>query len=336
MSIGTEKTLIVSVMRNEGPYILEWLAHHFALGFDDLLIFTNHCTDNTDRILDRLEYLMPHRVKHQPNPKVMFPDKGIWHIMALRFAGHFGRYRAADWLYVTDADEFLILKKKHKSLDDLMNGLGDADAVSLTSVPFNSGGHKSLTTGQVKKQFTQTSKDLKAAKAEGRDTITAVKTLFRASVKGARRPHRPVTPDFSSTGQRWINGSGHVMPSEWTDGRGKAIEANGTTDHAQLNHYSIKSAADFLLKVDRGDAVNPDRLGQSLQYWNNANRAGDNDSCGATQSKAAAALVREWMADSELRELCEESVVLREAQLAAILLTKSGEALARDIGYFDD
>jgi len=335
MSIGGEKTLMISVMRNEGPFILEWLAHHFTLGIDDLLIFTNHCTDNTDRILDRLETLMPHRVKHQPNPKVMFPDRGAWHIMALRFAGQFGRYRAADWLYVTDADEFLVLKQKHKTLDDLMEALGPMDAVSFTSIPFGSDGHKTLTNEQVKKRFTTTSKDLVDASKDGRETITAVKTLFRSSVEGARRPHRPVTPKFSSAGQRWVNGSGQVMLAEWTDGHNKSIEANGSTDHAQLNHYSIKSAADFLLKADRGDAVNPDRLGQSAKYWGRANRAGDTDTCGTVQSKAAKELVDSWLADSELRELCEESHILRESTLLQILKTAQGEALAKDIRYFD-
>ena len=55
MAIGGEKALLLAVMRNEGPYIIEWMAHHFALGIDDLLVFTNFCTDNTDKILDRIE-----------------------------------------------------------------------------------------------------------------------------------------------------------------------------------------------------------------------------------------------------------------------------------------
>ena len=50
MAIGGEKALLLAVMRNEGPYVIEWLAHHFALGIDDVLVFTNFCTDNTDKI----------------------------------------------------------------------------------------------------------------------------------------------------------------------------------------------------------------------------------------------------------------------------------------------
>ncbi len=335
MSIGSEKTLMLTVMRNEGPYILEWVAHHFSIGFDDLLIFTNNCTDNTDLILDRLEVLMPHRIKHQPNPKVMFPDKGLWHVMALRYAGQFGRCRAADWLYVTDADEFLILKQKHKTLDDLMGEIGSTDAISFTSVAFNSNGQKEQGSGQVKKRFTQTTKDLKAAKNEGRASITAVKTLFRNSIEGPRRPHRPVTSEFSTTGKRWVNGSGDAMPAEWTDAHNKGIEANGTRKHAQLNHYIIKSAAEFLLKVDRGDAVHAERLGKSAKYWNHANTQGDVDKSGTTQSRAARALFSEFLSDPVLRALHEESLELRERRLSEILKTEQGDNLARAIGYYD-
>ncbi len=335
MTIRNEKTLLLCVMRNEAPYILEWVAHHFALGIDDLLIFTNHCNDNTDKILDRLEVLMPHRVKHQPNPKVMFPDRGMWHIMALRYAGHFGRYRAADWLYVTDADEFLNLKNGITTLDELMDAVGSTDAISFTSVAFNSNGHKHASQELVTHRFTQTSTDFENAASTGNSSITAVKTLYRNTIVGPRRPHRPVTKNFSTSGAKWVNGSGVALGPSWTDGAGKAIDGNGTRDFAQLNHYSIKSAAEFLLKVDRGDAVNADRLGASQEYWANANRTGVTDKSGVGLSAAAQEMYEYFLSDPELRSLHEESFELRETQLSNILKTKGGEELAKTIGYFD-
>jgi hypothetical protein len=335
MSIGGEKTLLITIMRNEGPYILEWLAHHFALGIDDLLVFTNFCTDNTDKILDRLEVLMPHRIKHQPNPKVMFPDRGIWHIMALRYAGHFGRYRAADWLYVTDADEFLNLKRGIKTLDELFGATGRADAVSFTSVSFNSNGHKHASTEPITKKFTQTSHDFKAAAKAQKPSTTAVKTLYRNSIVGHRRPHRPVTKAFSQTGAKWINGAGNPMPADWTDSSNKAIEGIGTRTYAQVNHYAIKSAAEFLLKVDRGDAVNADRLGASERYWAHGNRIGNTDKSGIGLSPDAQKLYDYFLSDPELRELHEQSFDLRQTKLDEILKTEGGQTLAKAIGYFD-
>ncbi len=48
------RTAIVTTMKNEGPFILEWLAYHRAIGVDDFLIYTNDCTDGTDSMLQML------------------------------------------------------------------------------------------------------------------------------------------------------------------------------------------------------------------------------------------------------------------------------------------
>ncbi|MEO0485592.1 MAG: glycosyltransferase family 2 protein [Pseudomonadota bacterium] len=334
MAIRGEHVVLLSAMSNEGPYVLEWLAHHFALGCDELVIVTNSNTDNTDLILDRLERLMPERVKHVPNPKQMFPDRGKWHIMALRYAGLMGRVREADWLYVTDADELLNLRGADATFDDFFDAAGEADAVAFTSIAFNSNGRVAPERGLVSEQFTETASDFAAAEARSEVQLTAVKSLIRNRIEGARRPHRPQTPEFSKTGMRWINGSGHVMGPEWTDTNDKAMNGWGSRDFGQVNHYSIKSAGEFLLKVDRGDAVHAERLGASAQYWRYANRSGARDTSLVGLSPSARALYDGWLADPKLAALHAESFEKREARLAQIVKTPEGERLAREIGYF--
>ena len=49
-----EIRLVISTMKDEAPYILEWIAHHRGIGFTDFLIYTNDCSDGTDLLLDRL------------------------------------------------------------------------------------------------------------------------------------------------------------------------------------------------------------------------------------------------------------------------------------------
>ena len=44
----------VLTVRNEGAFLLEWLAHHKGIGFTDFLVFSNDCDDGTDAMLDRL------------------------------------------------------------------------------------------------------------------------------------------------------------------------------------------------------------------------------------------------------------------------------------------
>ena len=48
------KFLAILTVRNEGAFLLDWLAHHRAVGITDVLVFSNDCQDGTDAMLDRL------------------------------------------------------------------------------------------------------------------------------------------------------------------------------------------------------------------------------------------------------------------------------------------
>ncbi len=49
------RALAVLCVRNEGAFLLEWLAHHKGVGFTEFLVFSNDCDDGTDAMLDRLD-----------------------------------------------------------------------------------------------------------------------------------------------------------------------------------------------------------------------------------------------------------------------------------------
>ena len=51
------RAFLVATAKNEGPFLLEWVAHHLAIGFTDLVVYTNDCSDGTDDMLIRLEEL---------------------------------------------------------------------------------------------------------------------------------------------------------------------------------------------------------------------------------------------------------------------------------------
>ena len=44
----------LTCLRNEAPYIVDWLAHHRALGMDHVLVLTHDCDDGSDVLLGRL------------------------------------------------------------------------------------------------------------------------------------------------------------------------------------------------------------------------------------------------------------------------------------------
>jgi len=49
--------LILTTLKNEGAFLLDWVAYNLALGFDHFLIFTNDCSDGTDEMAQRLAEL---------------------------------------------------------------------------------------------------------------------------------------------------------------------------------------------------------------------------------------------------------------------------------------
>ena len=298
--------LILGIMKNEGPYILEWVAHHLSVGVDRFMIFSNDCDDGTDLILDRLAAHIP--MRHQPNPKSLFPDRGNWHVMALRYAALFNDYKSAGWIYITDADEFLQIAPGDGTLEDFAAAAGRFDAVSFTSMPFSSNGVIALDNRPVMEQFTRASKPYAKLREEGTAVLNAVKTMLRNSVRfDMRRNHRPLHNGFSSAGLRWVDGSGNDMDAEFTDGKAKAANPLTTTDLAWFNHYAIKSAEAFMVKVDRGDGAGVDRLEKSLSYWRGYNQQGDEDHRASVLRPRAREILDGFMADPLLAELHQQA-----------------------------
>lgn len=316
-----ETVLMVTAMKNEGPYVLEWVAHHLALGVDGILVISNDCDDQTDRLLDRLAQIAP--VHHRINPKVMFRDQGNWQVMALRYARQHSFYQDADWILHSDADEFVQIAAGDGSLDafhaEASARVGRFDVVSFTSMPFNSAGVKAFVDAPVLSQFTSLNKSYAQRRAAGQPEVNAVKTMFRNAVNfEVRRNHRPLMAGFSTAGHVWINGSATVMPPEFTDGKTKGMDAITSTDLAQINHYAIKSAEAFLIKQDRGDVAGVNRLDTDRQYWEDYNSPGDAEPRFAKLRPAAARLLQQFKADPLLASLHAEAVASHHAKAARL------------------
>jgi len=46
------KFAICAWVRNEAPYMAKWIEHHALIGFDSLLLYNDHSTDDTQCVLD--------------------------------------------------------------------------------------------------------------------------------------------------------------------------------------------------------------------------------------------------------------------------------------------
>ena len=261
------KITAVTCVKNEGPFLLEWIAFNRIIGVTDFLFYSNDCTDATDRILDRLEEMGI--VTHLPNPA----EGRNYQMEALKDAAHQPVVTGADWVWIADVDEFLNIHTEHGTIPELIEACGDPSAISVNFQFFANGGIERFEDRPVIEQFTRThDPDIWCA-----ETAQEVKTLIRKDfpVKyyGA---HRPFIKDhmLREKAFRWTDGSGRDVPWRFRlaaiKRRIRKFPAKGARLYATLNHYALRSLDSYLVKNARGDV---NREGRSFDdtYWRERN-----------------------------------------------------------------
>jgi hypothetical protein len=333
--------LLVGIMKNEGPYILEWVAHHLAVGFENILIFSNDCDDQTDRILDRLEEMQ--LVKHCPNPKGVFAQLGAWQVAALRYARIFNIYTDAQWVLTVDVDEFLEITPGDHRLCDLFDQSPTFELMSFTVVGYNSSNIKHIGDGSVQEKFLQTQMDIKQLNHVESNKKAAVKTLMRNGIDGLMfRNHRPKIDNFSKSDHVWLNGAGRSMPPEFTDQKVNLHLAENSLGLAHVNHYSLRSMEAFMVKADRGDAVNEVKMGlddarisKVMAYWKDRNVGLDVAKRYSKRPAGYDAIYTKLASDPALKAMHEEALSVHNQKIERLLGTTGGQKLAKVIGYTD-
>ncbi|MFN4171448.1 MAG: glycosyltransferase family 2 protein [Pseudorhodobacter sp.] len=249
----------VTSMKDEGPFLLEWIAYHRLIGVTDFLIFSNDCSDGTDAMLDALSAAGV--VSHVR--QTVDPEKGAqW--QALAAAWKHPTRKAADWMLFSDVDEFPFIKTGTHHLADLVAALPDGTAaVTLPWRLFGAGGVLVFRDLPVTAQFNW------CAPPGLLHPIAAsmFKTLFRPESFRAAGIHRPKRHKDAVPPQ-WVDGAGAALPESFAmqDGRLSLLGLSEGRALAEMHHYSLRSAESFIVKSARGLA---NRKGKSidLSYW---------------------------------------------------------------------
>lgn len=258
----------VTCVKNEGPFLLEWIAFNRVIGIGDHLFYSNDCSDGTDRLLDRLA---DHGiVVHLPNPA----EGRNYQMEALKDARRHPVVRDADWLWVADVDEFLNIHVGDNTIPALIRACGDPQAISVTFQFFANAGVETFADTPVISQFTRChNPDLWCG-----ESAIEVKTLLRKDFPlqyfGA---HRPFFKDRKGEPRpRWTDGSGREVPENFllaaNKRRIRKFPAAGARAFATLNHYALRSLDSYLVKNDRGD-VNRENRDFDDTYWRERNDA---------------------------------------------------------------
>lgn len=265
------RTTIVGCMKNEGPFLLEWIAYHRAIGVTDFLIYTNDCTDGTDSFLALLQD--KGICQHRANPWVAGSATSP-QATALDLAGVEPVVQAADWIISMDVDEFINIKLGNGTLAELYSAIGDANLVSLTWRLFGDSNIVAYEDRPIIGQFDRCAPEIirKPHQAWGFKTLFRNVELFRKL--GLHRP-KGLKPEHWEQ-IRWLNGSGKPMPkSVLLNGWRSTMQSYGY-DWVQLNHYAVRSVESFLVKRARGRAYHVDR-GLGSNYWFRMSHNADQD-----------------------------------------------------------
>lgn len=315
----------VTPMKNEGPYIVEWLAHHMARGINDILVFSNDCHDGTDLMLERLDEMG--LLRHAPNPSILL-DNPRHHIQLINYINEMPRLRRSDWVINLDADEFLSVNTGKGHVEDLLNAVPDVDAISLSLVGFGCNGEYDISEDQL-----QTEIFVRANARE--DQPAAIKSFMRTD-RGCHRfaNNSPIYHRGRREKVTWVNGDGTVLDvgKEFQAVKFLPAEQSGY-GLAHINHYAVRSMQGFMVKWDRGNANPLNGVAETDLQWNNARRYWKKHDRNEVEDRSladhAADLrdrVQELLKDAELRELHEKSIAWHR---------KRARQLRKDPGYSD-
>ena len=305
------RTCVVLTVRDEGAFLIDWLAHHRACGVTDFLVFSNDCRDGTDAMLDRLAALgwVTHIRNDGPH------DRGPqWD--ALRIASSHPALTGADWAVVLDIDEYLNIHAGDRTIPALTDALPDATAIALQWRLFGNAGVPDIADIPVTDRFTRAAPRV----LHWPWRAQMVKTLWRPAGAFCRAGvHRPRQPDPARIAQeRWFDGSGRPLPPEFLKGRLFLNLGQDNIALAQVNHYALGSMEDFLLKCDRGRA-NREAAAFDAGYWLERNFAAEEETSIHALHPRSAPLRAALRADPDLARLHAAALDWRRARVEALL-----------------
>ena len=298
---------LISSVKNEGPFLLEWVAHHLVLGFDRILIASNDCSDGTDRLLSALDGAG--YISHVPNrlqPGEIPQHAGYEKIRRLHDID------GSDWLMMLDADEFLnVHVGDHRVADLTAWAEADIDVIALNGMFFTSLPETQWRAGPVCPLFSQRVANHHKANA-------ALKTLTRnpARFRGIHNHSMVGFKDKIPLQVLWGDGTrtqtDPALPL-WRQLRNGDVKS---VSHrlAQYNHYGLKSPDSFALRATRGRGAvaetNAETARHTTAYFAERNQPAGTDHSIARYSAEVQARMADMLSHQKIKRrqrVCEET-----------------------------
>jgi hypothetical protein len=135
---------LCAIIKNEGPYLQEWIEYHKMLGVEQFYLYDNESADNTQEVLE--PYIDEGTVKYKfwPGHPVM--------IEALNDCLK-TRKNESFWIGFVDPDEFIV-PVKHNSIPEILKEYEEYGGLGINWIVYGSSGHEKKPEGLTIENYT--------------------------------------------------------------------------------------------------------------------------------------------------------------------------------------
>ncbi|MCC3528786.1 MAG: tetratricopeptide repeat protein [Microcoleus sp. PH2017_22_RUC_O_B] len=291
------KLSLCAIMKDEAPYLIEWLEFHKLVGVERFYLYNNNSADNTLDIVK--SYVQSGEVVLHDWP--FSPQQ-----QSSAYEHCLEAYRQeSEWITFLDLDEFLFPTEKD-NLIEVLEEFDSVPAVGVNTLIFGSCGHETRPEGLQIENFTQRSQD-------DFEPNRYIKSIVRPE-----QILRPNCPHFFVP----VNNELFTV-TENNEPLTSSISERLSVQKLRVNHYYTRSKQEMKQKVMRGDAFFPWRKALSVLEARDRNEVEDLtiqrfvpklrqavDSV-RSQSRIAQILTEQWHLQSKLYQMQME---LEESQ----------------------
>lgn len=311
LSIFSPRTLsgtvgLLGTVKDEGPWLIEWIAHNKVLGFDEIAIASNDCSDGTDRILDCMQDMGVVTHIDNPGPYVRTIQMDAYYALQ-----NLPKMRQCEWLMSMDADEFLVINIKDGTVKALIAAAADCHRIPVRWRIFGD----SDISGFI--DIPISDKLLLAARRDDQQN-SFFKTLVRehhnfemsVSITKTWSPRARFGPYRFKRLKYYCDGKIIEIPQglPFDDLIGPIRFHCARSRVAQINHYSVRTRELCMLKRVKGDVNKNQGTYGTDEYFERLNLNDEEDRSVLRYAAKRNELMKTWLSDPKLKELHDKSI----------------------------
>jgi hypothetical protein len=238
-TLPRQMACVVATVKNEGPYLLDWISYHLSIGFAHVFLYANENEDGSDELLELLaRHGVITLVRNQRTADIGPQLKGYAH--ALTMLPQTLDFR---WTALLDLDEYLCFDAK--LFTDVTDYIGLQECQRVDAIALSWTMH----VGLAGDRWSDLATPVRFTRRQ-RDIHYGVKSLARTRKFWSSHPHFPNASLGAPVEFKGSDGGLHFHPL--VPGQGAAVSPRPQAVHAWVNHYMLKSAEEALWKWARG------------------------------------------------------------------------------------